>query len=58
MKIGSKTIALASIGGKSITVVRFGAKLVWEAVRANFITKDGFYIKTSDGKIFNGKEMK
>jgi hypothetical protein len=58
MKIGSKTIALASIGGKAIAVVRLGAKLVWEAVRANFLTKEGFYIETSDGKVFDSKEMK
>lgn len=56
MKIGSKAISVARIGGKAISVIRYGAKLVWEAIRANFLTKEGFYIETKDGKIFDSKQ--
>lgn len=56
MKIGSKAISVARISGKAISVIRYGAKLVWEAIRANFLTKEGFYIETKDGKIFDAKQ--
>lgn len=56
MKIGSKAISVARISGKAIATIRYGAKLVWEAIRANFLTKEGFYIETKDGKIFDSKQ--
>ena len=56
MKIGSKAISVARIGGKAISVIRYGARLVWEAIRASFLTKEGFYIETRDGKIFDSKQ--
>lgn len=56
MKIGSKAISVARIGGRAIATIRYGAKLVWEAIRANFLTKEGLYIETKDGKIFESKQ--
>ena len=56
MKIGSKAISVARIGSKAISIARYGAKLVWEAIRANFLTKEGLYIETKDGKIFDSKQ--
>lgn len=56
MKIGSKAISVARMGGRAIATIRYGAKLVWEAIRANFLTKEGLYIETKDGKIFDSKQ--
>lgn len=56
MKIGRREIAVAAFGGKAVGVIRYGAKLVWEAIRANFLTKEGLYIETRDGKIFDAKQ--
>lgn len=56
MKIGRKGISVARIGCKAISIARYGAKLVWEAIRANFLTKEGLYIETKDGKIFDAKQ--
>ena len=56
MKIGRREIAVAAFGGRAIATMRYGAKLVWEAIRANFLTKEGLYIETRDGKIFDSKQ--
>lgn len=56
MKIRRKEVTVAALGGKAISVIRYGAKLVWEAIRANFLTKEGLYIETRDGKIFDSKQ--
>jgi hypothetical protein len=56
MKFGRKEVAVAALGGRAIATIRYGAKLVWEAIRANFLTKEGLYIETRDGKIFDSKQ--
>lgn len=43
-------------GNKVVQAVYHGAILVWQAIRALFFTKDGFYIETKDGKIFDSKQ--
>lgn len=44
-----------SVVVRAIGSIYRGGKLVWENVRSNFITKDGFWIQTKDGKVFNGE---
>lgn len=56
MRFGGKGISIARFGNKTISTIRYGAKLVWEAIRANFLTKEGLYIETRDGKIFDSKQ--
>ena len=56
MRIGRKEIVISKFGSKAISTIRYGAKLVWEAIRASFLTKEGFYIETKDGKIFDAKQ--
>ena len=42
--------------GKMASMIMKAGKIVWQAIRTNFFTKDGFYIITKDEKIFNTKE--
>lgn len=56
MKIGSKSISMGKFGGQTVQTIRYGAQLVWQAIRSMFFTKDGEYIETKDGMIFDCKE--
>lgn len=51
-----KNFASMMTGGKMMSMLVTAGKIIWQAIRANFFTKDGFYIITKDGKIFNAKE--
>ena len=42
--------------GKMASMIMKAGKIVWQAIRALFFTKDGFYIETKDGKIFDSKQ--
>ena len=51
MRIGSKGIAIAKIGSKTVSVIRYGAMLVWQSVRSCF--GSGMWIQ---GKPWIGEE--
>lgn len=53
---GGKQVVAIMRGNKVVQAVYHGAILVWQAIRALFFTKDGFYIETKDGKIFDMKQ--
>lgn len=42
--------------GKMVSSIMTAGKIIWQAIRALFFTKDGFYIETKDGKIFDMKQ--
>lgn len=42
--------------GKMVSMIMKAGKIIWQAIRALFFTKDGFYIETKDGKIFDSKQ--
>lgn len=51
-----KEISAIYYGQKVITAVYKGGRLVWEALRSNFLSHDLFCIRSKDGFIFNAKE--
>lgn len=53
---GGRQVSSIMRGSKVVQAVYHGALLVWQAIRALFFTKDGFYIETKDGKIFDMKQ--
>lgn len=42
--------------GKMFTMVMTAGEIIWQTIRALFFTKDGSYIETADGKIFDIKQ--
>lgn len=56
LSTNGKNFASMMLEGKMISSLMTAGKIIWQAIRSNFFTKDGFYIITKDGKIFNAKE--
>lgn len=56
LNINGKNFASMMTGGKMMSILVTAGKVIWQAIRALFFTKDGFYIETKDGKIFDSKQ--
>ena len=54
--VNEKSVGGMMIGGRMVSMLVTAGKIIWQAIQANFLTKDGFYIVAKDGKIFNAKE--
>ena len=55
LNIEGKNVGSMMTGGKLMSMLVTAGKVIWQAIRALFFTKDGFYIETKDGKIFDMK---
>ena len=56
MNTEGKSVVSMMLEGRMVSSIMTAGRYIWQAIRANFFTKDGFYIVTKDGKIFNAKE--
>lgn len=56
LNIEGKNVGSMMTGGKLMSMLVTTGKVIWQAIRALFFTKDGFYIETKDGKIFDMKQ--
>jgi hypothetical protein len=56
LNIEGKNVGSMMTGGKLMDMLVTAGKVIWQAIRALFFTKDGFYIETKDGKIFDSKQ--
>ena len=56
MNTEGKSVVGMMLEGRMVSSIMTAGKIIWQAIQANFLTKDGFYIITKDGKIFNAKE--
>lgn len=56
LNIEGKNVGSMMTGGKLMDMLVTAGKVIWQAIRALFFTKDGFYIETKDGKIFDMKQ--
>lgn len=56
MNTEGKSVVSMMLEGRMVSSIMTAGRYIWQAIRANFFTKDGFYIITKDGKIFNAKE--
>lgn len=53
---GGKSVGGIWHRGKVVGTIYHTAKVVWQAIRSMFFTKDGAYVETRDGKIFDTKQ--
>ena len=51
-----KSVVSMMLEGRMVSSIMTAGKIIWQAIRALFFTKDGFYIETKDGKIFDSKQ--
>lgn len=51
-----KSVVSMMLEGRMVSSIMTAGKVIWQAIRALFFTKDGFYIETKDGKIFDSKQ--
>lgn len=51
-----KSVVSMMLEGRMVSSIMTAGKFIWQAIRALFFTKDGFYIETKDGKIFDSKQ--
>ena len=56
LNIEGKHVGSMMTGGKLMSMLVTAGKVIWQAIRALFFTKDGLYIETKDGKIFDMKQ--
>lgn len=56
LNIEGKNVGSMMTGGKLMSMLVTTGKIIWQAIRSLFFTKDGFYIETRDGKIFDSKQ--
>lgn len=52
---GNKVGTIYHLGKAVGSIYHFG-QVVWQSVRAMFLTKDNQYIETRDGRIFDAKQ--
>ena len=56
LSTNGKNFASMMLEGKIVASLMTAGNFIWQAIRALFFTKDGFYIETKDGKIFDSKQ--
>lgn len=56
LNINGKNVGSLMLEGKIVASLMMAGKIIYQAIRALFFTKDGSYIETNDGKIFDMKQ--
>lgn len=56
IKIGTKSLADASVGTTKLLKAYIGNHLIFERLGSNFLTSDGKILQTQDGNVFNVQE--
>lgn len=54
--LNGQRLASLMLEGKMVASIMTAGKMIWQAIRTLFFTKDGFYIETRDGMIFDSKQ--